>query len=142
MVPWLLVTHVFGFTFWIGGLLMTAAAVSQYSKEDSAEGREALIRAARRSLRGMADPGALIAIIAGVSLILTNRSYYLHAPWLHIKLTFVVILLGLHGYVGVKSKRLATGGTQPGQSSWLFIIILLVFLSILIATLPGSVYLT
>jgi len=142
MVAWLLVAHVFGFTFWIGGLLMTAAGLSQYSKELSAEGKEAIIRTARRSLRGMADPGALIAIIAGISLILTNRNYYLHAPWLHIKLTFVVILLGLHGYVGVKSKRLATGQTQPGQLSWLFILIVLVFLSILIATLPGQVLLT
>ena len=52
-------------------------------------------------------PERLLTILAGTSLIATNSSYYLHAPWLHIKLTFVLILIGLHGMVAMRTKAFA-----------------------------------
>lgn len=144
MVAWLLVVHVFGWTLWVGGLLVTTAAVSQYAQESSTDVRQALGRLQKLSLRGMADPGALLAIVAGIFLILSNRGYFLHARWLHIKLTFVLLLIGLHGFIGMRSKALTAGRITPEPKLWrfLFLAILLVFLSILIATLPGAVYLT
>jgi len=143
MVAWLLVVHIFGWTLWVGGLLITTAALSQDAQEGATEIRRALARVGRRSLRGMADPGALLAIVAGILLIFSNRSYFLHARWLHIKLLFVLLLIGLHGFIGVKSKAAAAGrpSLDPGSVRLVFIAILLVFLSILIATLPGAVYL-
>ena len=86
MVPALLVGHVLGLVFWVGGLLVTSMALTRHTQEASADARQALARLERIYLRGLADPGALLTILAGVSLIMTNSSYYLHAPWLHIKL--------------------------------------------------------
>jgi putative membrane protein len=88
----------------------------------------------------MADPGAFLAILAGVLLIMTNRSYFLHAGWLHIKLTFVLLLIVLHFVLGTRSKAFASGRVtlDPGYVRFLFVAILLVFLSILVATLPGG----
>ncbi len=82
--------------------------------------------------------------MAGVSLISTNSHYYLHAPWLHIKLTFVLLLIGLHGMVAMRTKRFAAGKIvlQRGQARFMVIATLFLFLSILIATLLGQVYLT
>jgi putative membrane protein len=143
MVSWTLVVHVFGIVFWIGGLLMTTVLLAQHAKESSPEARAALTRMERKSLRMMTDPGALLTLAAGITLIFTNKSYYLHAAWLHFKLLFVVILIGLHGYIGVTAKGLQTGKRQitPGQAWLLFALVLAVFVSILIVTLPGEVYL-
>jgi putative membrane protein len=144
VVPALLVVHIFGILFWVGGLLVTSMALTRHTQESSAEAKQALARLERIYLRGLADVGALITILAGISLILTKPSYYLHAPWLHIKFVFVLLLIGLHGMVAVRAKRFATGRItmQPSEARMLVAATLLIFLSILIATLVGQVYMT
>ena len=144
MVPALLVVHIFGIVFWVSGLLVTSMALTRHTQETSPEAKQALARLERIFLRGLADPGALLVILAGISLIMTKPSYYLHAPWLHIKLTFVLLLIALHGIVAVRAKRFASGqiAMQRSEARLLVIFTLLIFLSILIATLVGQVYLT
>ncbi len=144
MVPALLVGHVLGLVFWVGGLLVTSMALTRHTQEASADARQALARLERIYLRGLADPGALLTLLAGIGLILTNSSYYLHAPWLHIKLTFVLILIGLHGMVAMRTKAFSTGRItmQRSEARLLVAATLFLFLSILIATLVGQVYLT
>jgi len=144
VVPGLLVVHIFGLVFWISGLLVTSMALTRHTQEASPDARQALARLERIYLRGLADPGALLTILAGIGLITTNSSYYLHAPWLHIKLTFVLLLIGLHGMVAVRSKRFAAGriALQRSEARLLVVATLLIFLSILVATLIGQVYLT
>ncbi|HXJ05325.1 MAG TPA: CopD family protein, partial [Candidatus Acidoferrum sp.] len=95
-------------------------------------------------LRGFADPGALLTVVAGIVLVSSNRSYYLHARWLHYKLVFVAVLIGVHGIVAVTNKSVASGAgvIARNHARILFVVILLVFLLILITTLPGEVFLT
>jgi putative membrane protein len=143
VVPALLVGHVFGLVFWVSGLLVTAMALTRHTQESSAEARHALARLERIYLRGLADPGAVLTMLAGVGLIMTNSTYYLHAPWLHIKLTFVLLLIVLHGIVAIRTKAFATGRTalQRSEARILVVATLFLFLCILIATLLGRVYL-
>ncbi len=144
MVPALLVVHIFGIVFWVSGLLVTSMALTRHTQETAAEARQALARLERIFLRGLADPGALLVILAGIGLISTRPSYYLHAPWLHIKFAFVLLLIALHGYIAVRTKRFASGkiAMQRSEARLLVVGTLLIFLSILIVTLLGQVYLT
>ena len=144
MVAWLLVVHIFGFTLWVSGLLMTTFVLLRRIRETVPETRTSLAAVERLALRAMGDPGALLAILAGIMLITTNSSYYLHARWLHIKFIFVLLMIALHVIVATRSKAFASGriSLDRGYVRLLFIVILLVFISILIATLPGAVLLT
>jgi len=144
VLPALLVGHIFGLVFWISGLLVTSMALTRHTQETSADAKQALARLERIYLRGLADPGALLTILAGVGLISTNATYYLHAPWLHIKLTFVLLLIILHGLVAVRTKRFSSGkiSMQRSEARMLVAAVLFLFASILVATLVGQVYLT
>lgn len=144
VIPALLVGHVLGLVLWVSGLLVTSMALTRHTQETAAEVRQAFARLERIYLRGLADPGALLTILAGASLISTNSHYYLHAPWLHIKLTFVLFLIALHGRLAMRTKAFATGriAMQRSEARMLVVATLLIFLSILIATLVGQVYLT
>jgi putative membrane protein len=144
VVPALLVGHIFGLVFWISGLLVTSMALTRHTQESSPEARQALSRLERIYLRGLADPGALLTILAGIGLITTNSSYFLRAPWLHMKLTFVLLLIGLHGMVAMRTKAFATGRIelQRSEARTMVVATLFLFLSSLIATLIGQVYLT
>lgn len=143
MVSWTLVAHIFGIVLWVGGLLVTTLVMARHAGEQSNEAWAALSKVERTLLRGMADPGALLTILAGITLITTNRAYYLHAAWLHIKLVFVVALIVLHGVIAARSKKLSSGQANfpSGQARFLFASVLVVFLLILISTLPGEVFL-
>jgi uncharacterized membrane protein len=144
MVAWLLVFHILGFTLWISGLLMTTFVLLRHIRETAPEARAGLAAVERFGLRALGDPGASLAILAGIMLITTNSSYYLHARWLHIKFIFVLLLIALHVIVGTRSKAFASGRItlDSGYVRLLLIVIVLVFISILIATLPGEVLLT
>ena len=144
MVAWLLVMHVFGFTLWISGLLMTSLILLRHIGVTDLETRASLAGIEKLGLRALADPGATLAILAGILLITSNSSYYLHARWLHIKFIFVILLIVLHVIVGTRSKAFASGRItlDRGYVRLLSIVIVLVFISILIATLPGEVFLT
>ena len=140
VIPALLVVHIFGLVFWVGGLLVTSMALTRRTQETSANARQALARLERIYLRGLADPGAMLTILAGTGLIMTNPSYYLHAPWLHIKLAFVLLLIGLHGMVAIRTKAFATGriALRRSEAHALVGAALFLFLSILVATLLGQ----
>ena len=143
MVAWTLVGHVFGLVLWMAGLLMTTAVLVQHSQETSPEVRRTLARMGRICLRGLADPGAFLTLLAGIILVGTNRAYYLHARWLHIKIVLVAVLIGVHGIVAISNKSLVSGraNIQGRYAKLLMGVILLVFLLILISTLPGEVFL-
>src|SRR3984893_7042441 len=108
------------------------------------QARASLAGIEKLSLRALADPGATLAILAGILLIMTNSPYYLHARWLHIKFIFVLLLIALHVIVGTRSKAFGAGRItlDQGYVRLLSLVIVLIFISILIATLPGAVLLT
>jgi protoporphyrinogen IX oxidase len=143
MVAWTLVGHVFGLVLWMAGLLTATVVLVQHSQETSPEARRPLARMGRICLRGLADPGAFLTLLTGIILVTTNRAYYLHARWLHIKIVFVAVLIGVHGIVAISNKSLLSGraNLQRSHAKLLFGVILLVFLLILISTLPGEVFL-
>ena len=144
MVAWLLVLHVLGFTLWISGLLMASLVLLRHVGVADPQARTSLAGIEKLGLRTLADPGATLAILAGILLIMTNSPYYLHARWLHIKFIFVLLLIALHVIVGTRSKAFSSGRItlDRGYVRLLSIVIVLVFISILIATLPGEVLLT
>ena len=142
MIAWTLVFHILGIVLWIGGLLMTTVLLSRHVQETAPEARAALTRVEKKSMRAMADPGALLVILAGITMIFTNKAYYLHASWLHFKLLIVVALIVLHGYIGIEMKGVQKGTSSltSGKAWFLFATVLVVFVAILIVALPGQVY--
>jgi putative membrane protein len=79
---------------WLGGLLTVTSLMAQVPGEVGAM-RERLISASQRILRMSGHAGAAIAILFGI-LALASAPYLLMQPWLHVKLTLVVILLFFH----------------------------------------------
>ena len=144
MTPWLLVVHVVGIVMWVGGLMIVTLIFAQHTQETSPEAKASLTLLEAKLFKSMAAPGAILTLLSGVGLITTNPHYFLHAPWLHLKLSFVLILIILHGlavrrFVALKQER---NMPTRGSSILLHVMISLVFLSILIAVLVGEVYLT
>jgi putative membrane protein len=104
-----LAVHVVGIVFWIGGLF-TLALTMAASGDDS--DFRAKLGAILRRVAIATDAAAGIAIVGGLALLM-ERSYDLKQPWMHMKLTFVLGLLAVHGIVRMRAKKLANGGPPP-----------------------------
>ena len=142
MIPLLLMFHILGIALWAGALLSVAVVLVQHARESGATSG-ALAQTEKRLLRGMADPGAAVTLLAGIGLAWMNPSYYLHARWFYVKLALVLLLAVLHGWAGLRVKRLAAGHIQlsAGDAWQMFLLVALNILLIAGFTMFGRLYL-
>ncbi|HUH01527.1 MAG TPA: CopD family protein [Kofleriaceae bacterium] len=108
---WVRAGHIFGFIMWVGTMFGLYQVMFAHGRTDEA-GRKGLLELERAMAMAM-DVGALIAIGTGVAMLLLVEPSYLKQPWMHIKLTLVVVgMLGAHGYARVKVRKLREGSTD------------------------------
>ena len=91
---WALVVHIAGVVAWVGGLLAAIRTAGSQLKEATSDGKAALARQGQRFMRGFAHPGAAVAVLAGVALLVIQPAYHQQA-WLHVKLGLVILLIVL-----------------------------------------------
>ena len=98
--------HVLGFLLWVGSMFALAMVLAAHQRAASGA-RDALV-AAEKSIGRAMELGALLAILCGVVMIFTSAAPVspLRQPYLHIKLTLVVVLIVMHGMVRAKMARL------------------------------------
>lgn len=107
VLTWL---HVVGNVFWIGaicgvGLLLTSAPGDAKTRGELAQ---------RLYLR-VAVPGFVVSFLLGMGRLLSDMTFF-KFPWMHAKLLFAFIIIGLHHVVGAKAKKMAKGEvTEPGK---------------------------
>jgi protoporphyrinogen IX oxidase len=106
-----LVAHIAGIVLWVGGLLATCQVLAGGERESSIDFRAALPHPARRLLKALAHPGAAIAVLAGVALLLIKPAD-LQQAWLHIKLTLVVILIAVDLLLTVSVRALVSRASE------------------------------
>jgi uncharacterized membrane protein len=104
-----LAVHLIGVVFWIGGLF-TLALTMAASGDDAA--LRTKIGGILRRVAIATDAAAGVAIVGGLAVLMV-RSWDLRQPWMHMKLTFVVGLLAVHGILRVRAKKMAGGGPAP-----------------------------
>ena len=102
----LLSLHVLGALMWIGSLFALFTFLEAYGAEPDAAARGRLAKFVRQAAI-VPDIGATIAIVFGL-----HRFFKLHlyqAHYMHAKLTLVVLVIGMHGFLKVKAKRVRKG---------------------------------
>jgi putative membrane protein len=90
----ILVLHLFGVIFWLGGLLMIASLLARVPEEVGLP-KERFLGAARGLFEVGTNVGAAITITLGAMLIATDPTVLKHG-WFHAKLFMVAVLLFYH----------------------------------------------
>lgn len=91
---WLRILHFLGILLWMGGTVGMATTL-QLGHRSKVAGI-------------LADVGILFSLATGITMAV--RNHYFSQPWLHIKLTLVVLLLGVHGVLRKKTRTGENGG--------------------------------
>jgi putative membrane protein len=97
--------HVSGDVVWIGAILAVGAILSLSAGEPKVRG--ALASAVYTRL---AVPAFLVAFVCGLVRLGLDTSYYLKQHhWMHPKLLFAFVVIGLHHVLGARARKLAAG---------------------------------
>lgn len=119
--------HFLGIVLLGGGLLGGARLLVLATAAAVPVGLE-LAQAARRLLI-LGDIGLTLALVGGIGAILHRPDRVLAQPYMHVKLTLVATLVGLHVFTRIRAKRAAAG--QAAYPAALFVAALLLFAAII-----------
>jgi protoporphyrinogen IX oxidase len=100
--------HVLGALMWIGSLFALTAFLEAHAEEPDAGAKSRLLKHVRAAAI-VPDIGATIALVFGAHWLFKFKLYQM--PYMHIKLTLVVVVIGLHGYLKSKVKKAKKGET-------------------------------
>jgi putative membrane protein len=108
IAPFLVFLHVAANVVWIGSILGVATIVgSSEAAEPKTRGALAV-----EVYRKLAVPAFVVSFVAGVGRLAMDTHYYFAATkFMHGKLFFALIVIGLHHAIGGRAKRLASGAT-------------------------------
>ena len=106
--------HLFGVIMWVSGLFALTYFLDAAKAETDAGAKKRLTAYTRKMAR-IPDIGATLALVFGAHLLFRFKFYTV--PYMHAKLLLVVFLIGMHGFLRVKTKR-AAEGQDTGAPAW------------------------
>lgn len=108
----LIAAHVVANLVWIGAILSVALLVANapFMADPGDPGT-----LARRVYVRLALPAFFVSFATGVARIALFPMVYAHMPWMHVKLTFALVVIALHHIIGARAKRLRGGQTGAAR---------------------------
>uniref|UniRef100_B8HTV0 Protoporphyrinogen IX oxidase n=1 Tax=Cyanothece sp. (strain PCC 7425 / ATCC 29141) TaxID=395961 RepID=B8HTV0_CYAP4 len=111
---WFKSFHIIGFVAWFAGLFyLPRLFVYHIEAEERPEAVRAVLKEEfslmeKRLYKLIMNPAMIFTILMAIGLVWTEPEV-LKQPWLHVKLVFVLLLVGFHHYCGSVMKKLAAG---------------------------------
>ena len=112
---WLRILHFLGILLWMGGMVGMATTL-QLGHRSKVAGI-------------LSDIGILFAMATGITMAI--RNHYFAQPWLHIKLTLVVLMLGVHGVLRKKTRTGENGGATGLLSAGIILVTCIIYVIVM-----------
>jgi protoporphyrinogen IX oxidase len=110
---WVKALHLIALVTWFAGLFYLPRLFVYHAMSQDSISIERFKVMERKLYYGIMTPGAFLTLFSGFLLL---RGYawglYRHAPWLHIKLGLVGLLVVYHGYCGYLRRQFALNNNQ------------------------------
>ena len=127
---WLRGLHILAVIAWMAGMLflprLYAYDAEQEAKPEPLRGEmQALLRGWQtKLLRIILNPAMILSLALGLALVWYDATYlrggykFLGTPWMSVKLTGVLFLLGWHGFLAASRRRIAAGTSTRTARFW------------------------
>lgn len=115
-------SHVAANLVWIGSAIAMGLLLS--AKEGDPKVRGAL---ARRVYTSAAMPAFIVSFLAGgARTAMDLKGYFVQHHWMHGKLLFALIVIGIHHVLGARARKMAAGSMQEAGPSGMLTVVLAV----------------
>lgn len=96
--PWLKALHVISVIFWMAGMAYLPRLFVYHAEAAAGSDKSETFKVMeRRLLRGIINPAMVATFLFGGLMLWANPTL-LSTPWMHAKLTLVLVMAGLHGF--------------------------------------------
>jgi putative membrane protein len=111
------VFHLLGMATFLGAAVVQQAIMKRSARPDLAPAvRDDLERLAATVARKIEAPALLIQMALGVYLLVTNMAY-MKMPWMHVKLTLVVLIFGLSHACSANARKIVKARAERGDGA-------------------------
>jgi protoporphyrinogen IX oxidase len=100
MYPWVKAVHIIGIVTWFAAIFYLPRLFVYHAMAADAVGIERFKTMEHKLYRGIMWPSAVVAVGAGVWLLVLRWDAFALAGWLHVKLVLVALLIAYHLYCG------------------------------------------
>lgn len=138
---WIKSLHLVAVISWMAGMLYLPRLFVYHSGVQHGSAQSDLFQVMEfRLQRYIMTPALLVTWLSG--LYLAVSAHFFSAPWLHGKLLLVLIMTGVHGYLGRLRKQLATGHNRHSPKFYRILnevpTVLMIFIVVLVVVKPFS----
>lgn len=105
MFLWVKAFHIIAMVAWFAGLFYLPRLFVYHVEINDEPGLERFEIMERRLYYAIMWPAAVTTTLLGLWLLFSSPSYYLHAPWMHAKLSLVILLWMFHWLCGRYRKK-------------------------------------
>ena len=95
---WIKAFHIVAVVTWFSGLFYLPRLFVYHAMSDDQISRDRFEIMERKLFWGITTPSAIVTIILGGWLLISNWSYFMAWWWMHAKLALVALLLVYHGF--------------------------------------------
>ena len=92
--------HLISVVAWFAGLFYLPRLFVYHAMTEDEAGKERFKIMERKLYRGIMDPMSIAVFVFGAWLVIDNWNFYVQQTWFWIKIGFVFLLYGYHGYCG------------------------------------------
>jgi putative membrane protein len=97
---WIKSLHIIFMVTWFSGLFYLPRLFVYHAMSSDTTSIERFKIMERKLFFGITTPGMIFTLIFGVWMLSANMQGYMHAGWMHTKLTLVLLLVIYHFYLG------------------------------------------
>ena len=97
---WVKTLHIVFMVTWFAGLFYLPRLFVYHAMSEDTTSRERFKVMERKLFYGIMTPAAVLTVVFGVWLLANGAALYLHAGWMHAKLSLVAVLIAYHIYLG------------------------------------------
>lgn len=96
--PWLKALHLISVIAWMAAMLYLPRLYVYHCRVEAGSEADGLFKIMEvRLLRAISNPAMIAAWVFGILMLIANPAL-LEMPWMHVKLTAVVLMSALHGF--------------------------------------------
>lgn len=137
--PWIKAFHIIAVIAWMAGMLYLPRLFVYHAEAEKGSVQSETFKVMeRRLLRAIINPAMIVTWVFG--LWLAWKGFDFSGGWLHAKLTAVLLLSGVHGYLSASVRRFAEDRNEKPSRHWRIVneipTVLMVVIVILVVVKP------
>lgn len=115
---WIKSAHLIMVIAWMAGMMyLPRLFIYHFQSEKGGEAERYFIQMERRLLKGIMTPSMVLVWVLGILMLVANPAI-LSSPWFHVKLAFVVLISGVHGFYAAARRKFEQGERPRTEKFW------------------------